>query len=71
MEIKVLFAERLKYFRNEKGLTQKQLATNLNLPRQNIRDWEIGKSETSFENLIILARYFDITVDQLIGNSDI
>lgn len=71
METKVLFAERLKYFRNEKGLTQKQLAINLNLPRQNIRDWEIGKSETCFENLIILARYFDITVDQLIGNSDI
>lgn len=70
METKVLFAERLKYFRNEKGWSQEQLGKQIGVTRQNICDWENGKSETNFENLIKLSRIFEITVDLLIGNCD-
>lgn len=71
METKVLFAERLKYFRLEKGLSQEQLGKQIGATRQNIYDWESGKSETNFENLIKLSRIFEITVDLLIGNCDL
>jgi len=66
-----MFAKRLKELRTEVGLSQNQLAKRLNVSKQNISDWENGKSETSFELLIKIAEVFEVTVGQLIGSESL
>ena len=65
-----MFAFNLKQLRSQNHLTQKQLAEALNISNQNINDWENEKSETTFDKLISIANYFQVTVDYLLGNSD-
>ena len=67
---KNMFAFNLKQLRTQNHLTQKQLAEALNISNQNINDWENEKSETTFDKLISIANYFQVTVDYLLGNSD-
>ena len=65
-----LFAIRLKELRNEKGLTQKRLAEELNTTDDSIFSWEKGRSQPSFDTLRALCKYFDVTADYLLGISD-
>ena len=55
--IKSEFAIRLKYLRTKNGLSQLHLAQEINATKQNISDWEPGKSETSFEMLVKLLNF--------------
>lgn len=66
------FAERLKELRIEKGLTQSQLALNLNeqISQRAISDYEHNRRTPSIDAAIILARYFKVSVDYLVGNTD-
>ena len=63
------FAERLKELREEKGLTQSQLANELDgqITRPAIGLWEKGKRTPSLEAAIVLAIYFNVTLDYLAG----
>lgn len=61
------FKQRLKELRTEKGVTQIQIAKIVNMSKMAIYHWEKGNSEPSIEQLKILANYFDVTVDYLIG----
>ena len=65
-----MFAEILRRLRTERGFTQSGLAEKLGVSKQNISDWENGKSETSFEILTKIAKLFDVTVGQLIGSEE-
>lgn len=65
-----MFAERLKELRLEKGLTQLQLAEVLGVDRTTLMKWETKVCETNFAMLIKIARYFDVSCDYLIGNTD-
>ena len=65
-----MFAERLKELRLEKGLTQLQLAEALGVDRTTVMQWERNANETNFAMLIKIARYFGVSCDYLIGNSD-
>lgn len=64
------FKQRLKELRTEKGVTQIQIAKIVNMSKMAISHWEKGNSEPSIEQLKILANYFDVTVDYLIGFSE-
>ena len=59
--------ETLKYLRLCANLSQEQLARDLNITQQNISRWESGKVEPSISFCIILADYYGISVDELIG----
>ena len=64
------FQERLKELRLEKNVSQLEIGKMLNMSKMAISHWEKGNSEPSIEQLKILARYFDVSVDYLIGFSD-
>ena len=70
ISMKNKFKERLKELRKDKKLTQKQLADLLGCTNQNINDWGTGNSETSFDNLLMLADIFDVTTDYLLGKDE-
>ena len=61
--------ERLTKLRKSKGLSQEQLAEELDLTRQTISKWELGQSAPDIDYLIKLSNYFGVTTDYLIkGN---
>ncbi len=61
------FAEKIKYLRKEKGLSQAELATALNIGRSCLSMLEIGKNEPTASNLFLLAEFFGCSVDYLLG----
>ena len=61
---------RLRELRNQKGLDQKDIAILLNIGKGTISNWEVGRTEPSIEYLTRLAKYFEVSIDYLIGNSN-
>ncbi len=64
------FFDRLKELRNEKGLSQQQLAQALGLSRSRYSLYELGVREPSIDLLKTMASFFNITIDYLVGYSD-
>ena len=65
--MKSAFRKRLRELRLEKNLTQQQLGDIFNVDQTTISDWEMRGGEPSYQILIDLAEYFDVTVGQLLG----
>ena len=62
-----IFTERLKELRLKKGLTQTELGEKVGVKQNTFTNWEKGKREPSFENLIKLADLFEVSLDWLFG----
>lgn len=54
--------------RKKKGLSQEKLAEKINVTRQTISNWELGETAPNPEQLILLSKEFDISIDELVGN---
>ncbi len=61
------FNEKLHELRNKKGLTQQELAQKLYVSRTAISKWESGRGYPSIDSLRDIAKFFSITVDELIS----
>ena len=64
-------SSRLKELRKQKNLTQNALGEALDLSRELLSNYEQGRREPDFATLIQLANFFGVSVDYLIGHSDI
>lgn len=64
------FSSNLKDLRNEKGFTQDTTAKLAGVEYGPYCKWEQGKSRPSYEDLIKLANFFQVSIDYLLGNSD-
>ncbi|MBQ8884937.1 MAG: helix-turn-helix transcriptional regulator [Clostridia bacterium] len=62
-----IFFERLKELRSEKGIGQIELAKAIHVSKGIISLWENGLREPKLSNLIILAQYFEVSIDYLAG----
>ena len=58
---------KLKDILKAKGVSQTQLARDLNITQQTINSYTLNKSEPSIDTLCKIADYFHITLDELIG----
>ena len=65
-----VFGERLKELRTGKGLTQKQLASLMNVSGNAVHAWESDKQEPSLAMLVRLAEYSEASTDYLLGRTD-
>ena len=61
---------RLKELREEKNLTQYEVARAIKTSQSNIGRWEKGLNEPAANYLILLADFFDVSIDYLLGRSD-
>lgn len=61
-----MLSEKLYQLRKKSGLSQEQLAEQLNVSRQAISKWESGSAFPESEKLIIISNYFGISVDYLL-----
>ena len=64
------FSERLKDLRIEKGLSIQTLSKEVNIGVASICRWENGKADVKGAQLIVLARYFEVSADYLLGLED-
>ena len=60
------FGEKLSFLRKQRGMTQLELAEELDISRQAVSRWERGTSDPSTENLVSIGRLFGVSVDALI-----
>lgn len=65
------FKNRLKQLREENGMLQKDLAEKIGVTRNSITAYESGKREPDLEKIIKLSKVFDVSIDYLVGVSDI
>jgi len=61
-----MLSERLRELRKKRGVTQKQVATATSLDERNYQRLEAG-SKPTYDTLIALADYFDVSLDELVG----
>lgn len=61
------FNEKLQELRNKKGLTQQELADKLYVSRTAVSKWESGRGYPSIDSLRDIAKFFSVTVDELIS----
>lgn len=61
---------RLLELRNEKRLSQRDIAKLFNVSQSTYNNWENARTQPSLEQLIALADFFDVSVDYLIGKDD-
>jgi transcriptional regulator with XRE-family HTH domain len=64
------FNLRLKQLRQKHKLTQGELADILGLKPTAISNYESERNEPSFDKLIALSKYFDVSCDYLLGVTD-
>ena len=68
--MELLFAKRIRGKRLEKGLTQEQLAQAIQISPQSVSKWERGDGYPDITLLPRIANFFQISVDELIGNDE-
>lgn len=62
-----MIAERIKFLREQKGLTQTELAKKLGITRSSVNAWEMGISVPSTQYIVELANIFSVSTDYLLG----
>lgn len=62
-----MFALRLKELREERGLSQQSFANKLKISQSTVGMWESGKREPGFDMVIVIAEFFQCSVDYLLG----
>lgn len=65
------FGDRLKELRTESGLTQEELANQLNLSKANVSKYESNSIEPNLDMLSLLSSLFEVSTDYLLGKSDL
>ena len=61
------FAEKLRKARKETGFTQREVAKEIKIPYSTIANYETGRTQPDIETLGILADFYQISLDWLIG----
>lgn len=65
------FNEKLQELRKQKGITQEELARKLFVSRTAISKWESGRGYPSIESLKQIAKFFSVTVDELLSTDEV
>ena len=70
MENEKIFCDRLKALRTAKCLSQQQVAEQIGITRVGFQNYEVGRRKPTFEMIIVLADFFGVSADYLLGRSD-
>ena len=69
--MKVFIGEKIKELRLAKGITQEALAGFLGVSFQAVSKWERNLSYPDIETIPVIANYFGVTIDTIMGNPQI
>ena len=65
------FNEKLQELRKQNGLTQEELSEKLYVSRTAISKWESGRGYPNIESLKAIAKFFSVTVDELLSTDEV
>ena len=65
------FKQRIAILRKEANLTQEELAQKMGYTRAAVSAWELGRNEPSYNDAVKIANYFGVSVDYLLGKTDL
>ncbi len=63
-------AERIKYLRESNEMTLMALSEQTGISKSTISRWENDEADIRGDNLIVMANYFKVTTDYLLGVTD-
>ena len=63
-------ADRLVKMRKKKGYSQEELADKLGLSRQAVSKWERAEASPDTDNLICLAKLYNVSIDELLSTEE-
>lgn len=69
--MKIVVAERIRELMKEEGLTQVALAERVGVKQNTISAWILKKKEPSIRSLWLLADYFSVDIDYLVGRKEL
>ena len=64
-------ANRLLELRKKNGYSQEELANKLGISRQSVSKWERAEASPDTDNLILLAKIYNVSIDELLGASSV
>lgn len=70
MRTEILKYGRIRDLRNDRGLTQEQVAKLLNVSQNTYSQYEIGITRYPLDAVVTLAKYYNVSVDYLVGLTD-
>lgn len=65
------FNKKIQELRKQKGLTQEELAEALYVSRTAISKWESGRGYPNIDSLKAIAKFFGITIDELLSGDEL
>ena len=66
----MIFNERLKLLRDEQGFTQEKAAKAIGIPPRTYQRLEMDGRKTHYDTLLLIAEYYSVSVDWLMGRTD-
>lgn len=68
--MKILVVDRLKELMKEEKLNQVKLAEKIGVKQNTISAWLLGKKEPSITSLWLLADFFNVDIDYIVGRKN-
>lgn len=65
------YNERLRDLREDNDLTQAFVASLLHVGQKTYSDYELGKTRIPLERILVLAKYYNVSMDYISGNTKI
>lgn len=65
------YNERIRALREDNDKTQTEIAQILNIGQKTYSDYELGRTRIPVDSLIVLAKFYDVSMDYICGTSDI
>lgn len=66
-----MIGTRIKELRTERGLSQQALALNIGVSQKAVDYWERNVNEPKASYIVLLADFFCVTADYLLGRTDV
>lgn len=64
------YAERIRALREDRDLTQTFVTGMLHVGQKTYSDYELGKTRIPLDSIVVLAKYYDVSMDYICGVSD-
>ena len=65
------YNERIREIREDNSLTQQKIADLLNIGQRTYADYESGKTRIPIDSLLILAKFYNVSMDYISGASNV
>ena len=65
------YNERIREIREDNSMTQQKIADLLHIGQRTYSDYESGKTRIPIDNIMILARFYNVSMDYITGASNV